>query len=282
MLRSVAEYVRPQLIPSHATVGCEFNRPAMLGRYDAVRLVEPVPDVGLLHIAADTARELGLPFANFHGTFECIHGSGQYKSPCKKSTSAFVATRDKELCTVRPVATTFQERMRVAIKRAGGQSALARRLNEVYNAGVSPQTIQYLASTTLEKPAQGSRLTPQIAALTGLAADWLATGTGEQNAEGARDGRRQRRQSITRAGIIEITIKETGEMRRIELTQDAIEVALMFMDLDKRERATFKRQLTVAAMQHMDVRPDAELAHLAAPDTPTARARQKKPSRHSS
>lgn len=182
------------------------------------------------------------------------------------------------------MATTFQQRMAVAIRIAGGQSALARKLHERYGIEVKPQAIQYLASTTLEKPAQASRLTPQIAAITGLAAEWLASGRGEQYASGATDRRRPRRQTITRAGVVEITIKETGAMRRIELTQDAIEVALMFMDLNKRERARFKRQLTVAAMQHMEDRPDEELSHLAAPGTPTAEARAKpvkKPTRHS-
>lgn len=193
-------------------------------------------------------------------------------------------TPDKELCSVPLVGTlNFQQRMKVAVDRAGGQTALARKIEKRFGGKVDPQRIQYLvtAKTSDRKPkaARGSQLTPQIAAVTGLRAEWLASGTGPRD-EGTTIASKApiSKPKIERAGTIEITVKETGEMRRIEMTQDAIEVAIMFMDLSKRERSNFKRQLTAVALQHMDIAPDEQLDHLAAPGTPTAeKAKTKKP-----
>jgi hypothetical protein len=107
------------------------------------------------------------------------------------STSPFVVTGNKLFCSLFPMA-SFPKRMQEAVRRCGGQSELARKLGEVYGVKIKPQTIQYLQSETPSKKtgkvAQGSRLTPQIAALAGLSAEWLGADQGPKEAAGGGRG----------------------------------------------------------------------------------------------
>jgi hypothetical protein len=141
---------------------------------------------------------------------------------------------------------TFQDRMRYAISRCGSQSELARKIQERYGIKVSPQTIQHLQSKSLDKPAASSGLTPQIAAIAGLRAEWLASGKGpkEEPVSTPRVG------ALEIAEVVPVVITETGETIKMELTKAAIEVAKAFMDLPANERARFLRQIKVAALQH--------------------------------
>jgi len=76
--------------------------------------------------------------------------------------------------------------MKIAIKRAGSQSELARMVNEKYGTSLKPQNIQYLADEKLEKPAQGSRHTPHIAGVVALNAQWLASESGPRSRQRVR------------------------------------------------------------------------------------------------
>lgn len=182
---------------------------------------------------------------------------------CKSATSAFVVTRDKVLCTVVHV-NTFQDRMRVAIERAGGQSELARKIQERYGLKISPQRIQWLASPTVAKPAKGSRITPQIAGVAGLRAEWLASGKGLRDEPEPPKSRGSANGAHKQAAVVSIRVKETGEVVKMELTKQALEVAKAFMDLSKGARDKFHRAIEVERIKHLEEVPDEKLAHLSA------------------
>jgi hypothetical protein len=169
--------------------------------------------------------------------------------PCSKSTKSFAVTNNKVLCRLDDVAdTTFQDRIDVAIARAGGQSALAEKVSRYTGKKVDPQVIQYLASRKRAKRARASRFTPAIAAVTGLRAEWLA------HEKGPRDDD---------PPAPELTV--AGEIDGMEFTKQAIEVAKAFMDLPRRRRDEIHRQVTTEALLEVSHVPDSKLGHLAAP-----------------
>jgi len=162
-----------------------FDGETVLGGDLAALLLQPVPDVTLLDGVAQRACQGGLAADDFDGAFKCVHGPNSTKRLVVLSTSSFVVTQNKAFCTLLGVSkTTFQQRMRVAIKRAGSQSALARLVNERYGTTLKPQNIQYLASNKPAggKPAQGSRNVSRIASVVGLRPEWLESGEGQQDA----------------------------------------------------------------------------------------------------
>lgn len=141
---------------------------------------------------------------------------------------------------------TFQDRMQYVIKLCGDQSKLARKIRERYGLKVTAQTIQHLQSKSRKKPAAASGLTPQIAAITGVRAEWLATGKGPREEPVSA----WKNAGIEVAEVVPVEITETGETIKMELTKAAIEVAKAFMDLPANERARFLRTIKVAALQH--------------------------------
>lgn len=170
--------------------------------------------------------------------------------------------------------------MAIAIARAGGpeagQSEIARRITQKWGKKCSPQSIQYLADKKRPKPARSSALLPMIAEVVGLRWTWLATGNGEMEIPGwsfdefmkSPEDSRPAGQNVTHAGTpFDIAIKVNG----MELTQEALEVAKAFMELPGNERERFKRDIQVAALRYQRHVPDEKLAHLAAPDSPTAK-----------
>lgn len=78
---------------------------------------------------------------------------------------------------------TFQKRMAIAVKLAGGQSALARFLSEKKGQEIRPQLIQFMIDENRQKPPQGSALVPLIALKSGVNAVWLSDGIGDQFAD---------------------------------------------------------------------------------------------------
>lgn len=160
---------------------------------------------------------------------------------------------------------TFQKRMQFAIKRCGGQSELAREIHRRYGRKVSPQRIQYLASETVAKPAKGSRITPEIAAVAGLRAEWLALGIGKRDESSSKGVDVDQRRHLEPARIVDVRVKGTERRLKMELTQDAIDVAKAFMDLPARDRVRFQRAIMVAALPYSRDVPDERLQHLAAP-----------------
>jgi hypothetical protein len=164
--------------------------------------------------------------------------------------------------------------MQYAIRRAGGQSRLAREIELRYKIKTTQQRLQYLASETRRKPAKGSRITPQIAGVAGLRAEWLATGIGPREETPTRPrASADRRDKLEAAAVVDVKIKDTTRILRMELTQDAIDVAKAFMDLPARERMRFQRAILVAALPHTRDIPDEALGSLAAP---TAKTQKKK------
>lgn len=159
---------------------------------------------------------------------------------------------------------TFQKRMQFAIKRCGGQTELAREIYRRYGKNVSPQRIQYLASETVAKPAKGSRITPEIAAVAGLRAEWLALGIGRRD-EPNKDVDPDQPRRLKPAQVVDVKVKGSERRIKMELTQDAIDVAKAFMDLPARERLRFQRAIMVAALPYSRDVPDEQLSHLAAP-----------------
>jgi hypothetical protein len=158
--------------------------------------------------------------------------------------------------------------MAEAIRRAGGQSALARKLSEIIGREVKPQTIQYLARRTGKKPATGSRWTLAIARAAELHPDWpndrprsklpangLATGSGD----GA--------ESTSQPSAVELAQEVAG----MELTRDAIALVRAWMALPENEREDFKRKIETASLRYRARVPDERLSHLAAPNSATAR-----------
>lgn len=155
--------------------------------------------------------------------------------------------------------------MALAIKRCGGQSELARLIKRRYGTEVSPQRIQYLANATAAKPAKGSRITAQIASVAGLRPEWLASGTGPRDEIAPAAFGRSGIDPLRAAKLIDVKVVGTKRRIKMELTQEAIEVAKAFMDLPARERMRFQRAILVAALPHQRDVPDEELQHLAAP-----------------
>lgn len=146
------------------------------------------------------------------------------------------------------MATTYQDRLEEAIKRAGGQSELARKLTRYTGNTVSPQAIQYLADRNRRKPARGSRLTPAIAAVTGMRAEYLS------------DGKLPRDADAPAPPALETTMEVEG----VELTKQALNVAKAFMDLPRNRRDEYQRAIEAEALGHSSVVPDSKLRHLAA------------------
>lgn len=138
---------------------------------------------------------------------------------------------------------------------------MAKLVNDRFGLNISQQTIGYLLNRKRTKPAAASKYTPQIAAVSGLNAQWLASGRGTRDA-------------ILAAGDIgaptraQPTIETTTEVDGVELTRAAIEVAKAWMDLPRNERDEFKRKIETAALRHSAAIPDNELEHLSAAGKP--------------
>ena len=173
----------------------------------------------------------------------------------------FGATRAAAVGTLDyvPNWTTYQDFIDAAIRKAGSQSELARRVSELLPRGqkLTPQAIQYLASRKARKkdgkPAGGSTFTPFIEQATGLAY--------------ANEGRLS-------ASIGEVTLAATGtlgtlepaqEIGGVELTKDAIRVARAFMDLPRRRRDAILRAIETEALGETTAVADARVEHLRAP-----------------
>jgi len=76
---------------------------------------------------------------------------------------------------------TFSERIAEAVKAAGGQSELARKLSEKTKKKVSQGLVGYLLHGRPDRsPPRSSEMTPWIAEIAGFNVDWLATGRGEK------------------------------------------------------------------------------------------------------
>lgn len=180
-----------------------------------------------------------------------------YKAPCSFATSSFVVTNNKRFCSLAGMK-TFQQRLAIAIRRAGGQSSLVRKIKQRYAIEITPQAIQYLARETSEKPAKGSKLTAQIAGIAGLRAEWLASGDGEMDEPTQPITGLHVKDVHTELERLGVTVKETGEQLDMELTQEAVEVAKLFMDLNKKERTKFYRALVAEHRNHVDEIPRAQ------------------------
>lgn len=263
----------------------------MLGGNFAALLLQPVPDVALLDGLTEGGRQGRLPADNIDGALECVHADKSTKRLVGLSTSSFVVTPGKAFCTVPGMAkSTYQQRIRFVIRRVGGQSELARQVNERYGTKLQPQNIQYLASDAPSggKPAQGSRDTPRFAAVGGVLAEWLGTGKGPRDApsQAPRQGKVKAAEPLTKVRIVLVKIKETGEKKAVELTTEALKVAEAFMKLDDESRQEIlreverkRRAIQLLRKLHAPPVPDSEgqLDHLAAPGTPTAiRAKARK------
>ena len=76
---------------------------------------------------------------------------------------------------------TFSERIAEAVKVAGGQAELARKLSEKINRKVSQGLIGYLIHGRPDRsPPRSSEMTPWIAEIAGFNVEWLATGRGDK------------------------------------------------------------------------------------------------------
>lgn len=148
------------------------------------------------------------------------------------------------------MAGTFQDRIAEAIKRAGGQSVLARKVALYTGKKCNPQTIQYLARKTLKKPARGSRLIAAIAAVTGLRAEYLS------------DGKLPR---DTDAPAAPAAIETTVEVEGVELTKQALNVARALMKLPENRRDDYQQEIESEALRYSSRVKDQKLGHLAAP-----------------
>lgn len=154
---------------------------------------------------------------------------------------------------------TFQEWIRRAIEKAGGQSELARALRRRFpTLRVTPQAIQHLAVPKKgKKPAQASRLTPYIAEVVGLPVYGIASPTnGTHQPEGPR---------YLASPVNKNTLERAQEVDGVEFTKDALLVAKAFMDLPRNMRDEFKRKIETAALEHSSAVADENLTHLAAP-----------------
>lgn len=151
------------------------------------------------------------------------------------------------------MAVSFQDRLGEAIRRAGGQSELARMVTKFTGKPVSPQAIQYLADRKRKKPARGSRLVAAIAAVTGLRAEWLSDGKGPRE---SKDPVPQ-----TKTGSLETTMEVDG----VELTKQALQVARALMKLPENRRDDYQQEIETEALKYSSRIRDAQLEHLAAP-----------------
>lgn len=157
---------------------------------------------------------------------------------------------------------TFQDRMQQAIDKAGGQSALARAIEQRFGIKFSQQSIQYLVSKTPGKNgklAQGSTHVPQIAAVVGFNPEWLATG------KGPRDHVSHTASSVQSTRVTVPAVEPATQIDNVEYTQAALQLARAWMDLPRNERDIFKRAIETAALRYMSSIPDDQLEHLAAP-----------------
>lgn len=235
-----------------------------------------MPHVRLADVATNRPRESGLPTDDLNGAFQRRHRNAVYKAFCMNTTSPFVVTGDKRFCSVCAVMDTFQKRLALAIKRAGGQSALARKIFARFGIATSPQRIQYLSRSSGAKPARSSGITAQIAAVAGLNAEWLATGKGARDAGDERSLKRAKDERMIheQARELRITLIGTGETIKMEITKQALEVAKAFMDLPVNERNKIERKVMTLRLQYLEEVPDDKLGHLAAPTARTQKHAQ--------
>lgn len=179
-----------------------------------------------------------------------------YKAPCS-FVNKWICGDESTFAAYTFGMGAYQDRLEVAVKRAGGQAQLAKLVNDRFGLKISQQTINYLLNRKRVKPAVASKYTPQIAAVSGLNAQWLASGRGLRDAV-----------SEVAEGVAPVraapTIETTTEVDGVELTRAAIEVAKAWMDLPRNERDEFKRKIETAALRHSAAIPDNELEHLSA------------------
>lgn len=280
--RLIAENVGPQILTSDLPICCPFDGRAVFRRNFAAFFAQPVPNVSLLDGVSDRARQGRLPLYDFDCSFKCVHEAKSTNILVALSTSSFVVTDDKRFCNVVGMRkSTYQDRIQVAIERAGGQSELARMVNERYGTKLKPQNIQYLARKTPNsrgKVAGGSRHSSLFASVVGLVAEWLESGEGPQDVPNWKPSKARKngvlKEPLTLSRTVHVKIKETGERITVELTTDALKLAKLFMDMAVEDRKEILRQVETKEIKRKiqggAYVPDEKLGHLAAPGTATA------------
>lgn len=176
---------------------------------------------------------------------------------------------------------SYPSRVREAVELIGGQSETARQIRVRYGRQVSQQSIAHLVTAKPgRKPAKGSALTPMIAALAGMTAEWLATGRGQKWVGGRRpdtvdnppppsgldlllDGDSRARNVQPEPPREAHTYAQ--EVPVVEITRGTAELIRAWEALPENERMRFKREIVAKAAIYRDYVPDGRLGHLAAP-----------------